>query len=143
MARRSASHDRSDVGLPRPGRHDAERVAAGQDCKKLLASPSQWHPSSAVRSVRVTFCFQTRLVFVTKSDPSCPHCGNAVGLHLEPRELCTEQTPIRCFCCFKEATAGAWSEASLRPERRVGLPERRRFSRTDRRATRITSKWVC
>src|SRR5688572_23448636 len=104
---------------------------------------SRLHPSSAVRSVRVTFCFQTRLVFVTKSDPSCPHCGNDVGLHLEPRELCTEQTPIRCFCCFKEATAGAWSEAAPRPERRVGLPERRRFSRTDRRATQITSRWLC
>jgi len=110
------------------------RSALGGDPLPNEACVDSW-PCGAV-----TFCSLSRLVFMTMLVPTCPHCGNAAGLYLAPRELRTEQTPIRCFCCHHDAAAAEWSRPLVRPERRSGLSERRKFSRTDRRPNNVSSR---
>ena len=39
---------------------------------------------------------------------SCPYCGHTAGLALVPREYRLSTTPVRCFACQRDSSAGEW-----------------------------------
>jgi len=45
---------------------------------------------------------------------SCPFCGNTAGLALLPREYHRPTTPVRCFACHRDSSAGDWTIATTR-----------------------------
>src|SRR5574341_190365 len=46
------------------------------------------------------------------SSASCPHCGHTAGLALVPREYRLPTTPLRCFACQRDSSAGDWALAA-------------------------------
>ena len=82
----------------------------------LAAFEQQEHVASASndRDAQALQTFQ--------SDPSCPFCGHAAGLALVPREYRRPTTPVRCFACHRDASAGEWAmpTAPMTPVRSGG-----------------------
>jgi hypothetical protein len=74
-------------------------------------------PGEPINSDSKVLAFRNSL-----SGASCPHCGHTAGLALVPREYRRATTPVRCFACGRDASAGDWAVAApqLRPPRSAG-----------------------